>query len=95
MVLLNYFNMNWGIKSADSMRCHVANMAKKPSCQGCLPSTALFSCCSDQIWALQEDCYPHMTDIVADSAGPTALLIFAIFAASQRGPLLYGCGVSD
>lgn len=45
-----------------------------------------------------------MTDIVADSAGPTALLIFltfaaplsvAIFAVSQRGPLLYGCGVSD
>lgn len=29
MVLLNYFNMNWGIKSSNSMRCRVANMAKK------------------------------------------------------------------
>lgn len=29
MVLQDYFNMNWGIKSAESMRRRVANMAKK------------------------------------------------------------------
>lgn len=53
---------------------------------------------------LREDCYPHMTDIVADIAAPAALLIsltlavsllVTVFAASQRCLPLYICGVSD
>lgn len=47
---------------------------------------------------LREDCYPHMTDIVADIAAPAALLIsltlavslwVTVFAASRRCLPLY------
>lgn len=56
---------------------------------------------------LREDCYPHMTDIVADSAAPAALLISLTLALSLSvtedaeslplgaSLLLCICGVSD